>query len=467
MSSAHTPGVGAPEAGSSAEASAAPPSPAEAASVRRAAFVGNSVVVVLAVALVAEAAGWLLLGAGPLRDTLAWGGTGAVAASLLAMVLVRAASPVKTRTRSYQVAWAMGLPGTRWRRWRVALFAVATTSFLVVVVALAWLTQGLTGNGQKISAAGSEVIEAPVIAIDNKAKAGPGRTDGVKADYTVRLPGAQGADAGRKFTVHVLSPKHVKKGETLAVAYAPSKPGLGAVADEDRDEVERKLAGLGISARAWLFTVIGWVAGTMAITVLLLKERGLLPGRRFTGATARSAASVRVAGFVEYRQAPTKKGGTPQTVKAMRMACGGLEVPFAPLSGDAEVAARALDGQTGWLEWDPAQQSGRSASADFVVPDGRRLQGSVPDGKLEPVGPSAGHPHHAGPSQEGEKAVDIGAAYPLALLPSAAAILGLAVALHVPLIALTGSGQWRPFLAVGSLFTIGITAVYNGMKNKS
>ncbi|NLU69591.1 hypothetical protein [Streptomyces sp. HNM0574] len=145
------------------------------------------------------------------------------------------------------------------------------------------------------------------------------------------------------------------------------------------------------------------------------------------------------------------------------MECGGRELWFVPRGCRAKEAARVLAGQEGRLEWDPARQSDRTAPADFVAPDGRRLLGSVPDGRLAPLAEAAGV-RQAGDGGDAGRAVHLGAAYPLALRPASALVMGVAVALHVPLILSTAEGDWRGALAIGGLFAIGGAAVYSAYK---
>jgi hypothetical protein len=211
--------------------------------------------------------------------------------------------------------------------------------------------------------------------------------------------------------------------------------------------------------RTWLFALIGWAGGTVAMVLWLIRSgAGRLPkGRMKGGRGGMSTVSARIDGYVEYMVPRPNK--SPENFHGLQMRCGGQDLAFQVPGCDVKYAATVLAGQSGQLEWPadlpeaPEESLLATTPVDFVAPDGRRLPGSVPTRSLQDLTAQGAVHAMSTPPRAAETAtnhVDLGATWPLTV-PRAALLLLIAVmALPTPLYAVPHAGGWGVALLIAS-----------------
>lgn len=144
---------------------------------------------------------------------------------------------------------------------------------LVVPLALAVGTPTPTGRAAGIASAGAVVRALPVEAVRDVVRDRHRNGSTYHCTVTVTLPPADGAGAGRRvrFRAEFADPAVV--GENVHVAYAPGRPDLGAVGDDDRSAVDRELSGRAMDTSWTLILGAGWLFLTAAFLFLCLTTR--------------------------------------------------------------------------------------------------------------------------------------------------------------------------------------------------
>ena len=130
-----------------------------------------------------------------------------------------------------------------------------------------------TGKAAEIASAGAAVRALPVESVRDVVEDEGKNGSTYHCTVTVTLPPAHGAGSGRRVDFRSVFPDPAEVGEKVYVAYAPDRPELGAVGDNDRDEVARQLTGRAMSH--WLTWILacGWLFLIGAIFYLHLTNR--------------------------------------------------------------------------------------------------------------------------------------------------------------------------------------------------
>ncbi|MFI5523966.1 hypothetical protein [Streptomyces platensis] len=398
---------------------------------------GRWVTLAAPLALVTLTSAWLFLGAGLVRTAAVWLAFGVLALCLGAVGsrVVRAGGP-RDRTYGQAVRAASSAPGggrpaalperlhgTPWPSLRAVGLLVALPTLLCLWIVLAVAEPDSGGRAPALREAGAVTGSFRIAAMEHEVTEGRGRWAHATADYTVLLPPANGQQGGRGVpaTFTAATERRHEVGGTLYVGHVPGHPELGAVGDDQRAEVERKLSGRAVEAST------SWVAAGIWILVTL----ALCAGWWRVGITRRGARTtsedwvalrVRVTGGGKHTDAPPAEGTDQMTarerrdntrqLKCLLLAVDGTDrtVPFhGELS--STVAGTVLTGASGLLVWHPQRRRSKDVLAELIGDDGWQLPGAVPARVAEEAAADAPGPDRAEPSGAGRpvRLLDLGA----------------------------------------------------------
>lgn len=138
-----------------------------------------------------------------------------------------------------------------------------------------------TGKAAEIASAGTVVRLLPVESVRDVVEDRHKNGSTYYCTVTVTLPPADGAGSGRHVEFRSEWSKPPVVGENAYVAYAPDRPGLGAVGDDDRATVDRQLSGRAMS-NFWTWILgLGWlfVIGTICWACLTSRRDQRFPRR--------------------------------------------------------------------------------------------------------------------------------------------------------------------------------------------
>ncbi|MEV7075995.1 hypothetical protein [Streptomyces sp. NPDC093990] len=445
---------------------------------------GRFVAAAAPLALVALTAGWLFLGASLVRAVALWCALALLAScwAILGVSVVRGAGRSRRETYRWAVRAASvssdrgeravpsKMNGTRWLSARLAGAMVAVPTLLALWVTLAAADARGTGTSALLAEADAVIEQRPVVKIENEAAEGSSRVAAATSDLTVLLPSATGGRAVPA-TFQAATKRRLSIGSELYVAYAPAHPELGAIGDDQREDVERQLDGRAVQfGDAW--TIAGfWALATLGPLIYWWRKESLRRPPRTVGSDWK-ALRVTVTGTVQHTDAPPPGSAEAADEKKRRdntrvLRCLVLEgreqrVPFhAQMAG--EPAGAVLTGAQGWLLWHPDQRRGRDVLADLVGDDGWQLPGAVPAQVAEQMEEAGvmGAPH---PDPEHRvQLLDLGAGW----LATASALLlaGITVALGclTVLLLVPDSGAWRVWTAAGGVLALLVTFTAHGV----
>ncbi|MGW1958239.1 hypothetical protein ACWCPI_36760 [Streptomyces sp. NPDC001920] len=228
---------------------------------------------------------WLFMVKSTLRDALVLGCAGALAVLAVSVWALRRASGPSEPARVYRaladhLSQAGGndpgeLPGRL--RGASALWSNEVLVFYVGILALVLpLALGVgeatpTGKAADIASAGAVVRALPVESVRDVVEDAHRNRSTYHCTVTVTLPAADGTGRGQRIDFRSEFPDPAVVGGKVYVAYAPDRPELGAVGDNDRGEVDRRLSGRAMSnwwtwilASAWLVLMATITFGGLA-----------------------------------------------------------------------------------------------------------------------------------------------------------------------------------------------------------
>ncbi|MFI5554197.1 hypothetical protein [Streptomyces sp. NPDC051738] len=444
---------------------------------------GRFVAVAAPLALVALTAAWLLLGATPVRAAIMWGSLALLTVCLLilAVAVVRGGSRSRRETyrRAERAASAtpghgegavpLRLGGARGQSIRMVGVLVAVPALLALGGTLGAADARGTGTSAVLAEADAVIKPLPIVKIENEVADGSSRRADATADFTVLLPSTTGRD-GARATFEATTNQRQAVGGDLYVAYVPDRPDLGAIGDDQREDVERQLAGRAVEVgTAWPIAGL-WVLVTLALVI----------GWWVTGSTRRRARTVgsdwhalrvTVTGAGEHVDAPPA-GGTSvaderkqrentRRLKGLVLQGGGSEIPFHSQMS-SEAAGDALSGTHGWLLWNPRRRRGRDVLADLVGDDGWQLPGAVPVPVAEQIA-KAGLTVPAQPDpQRRVRPLDLGAGWLATASVPVLAGWALALGCLAALLLVPDDGTWRPWTAAAGVLVPALGFAWQG-----
>ncbi|MGX1477872.1 UNVERIFIED_CONTAM: hypothetical protein RKD50_006680 [Streptomyces canus] len=434
---------------------------------------GRFVAAAAPLAVAALTAAWLFLGATPVRTAVLWCSLGLLATCVVVMgvAVVRAGGLSRRETYAWGVRIASTAPdcgegtvplqlgGTRWLTARFVGGMVAVPAMLALWVALAVVDARGTGTSARLAEAGAVIEQRPIVKIENEVADSRHSTADATADFTVLLPSPTGEGVPARFEATTNFRREV--GSHLYVAYVPTHPELGAIGDDQREDVERQLAGRAVQfGDSW--TIGGfWALVTLAPLGYWWKNESPRRPQRTVGPDWK-ALRVTVTGAGKHTDVPPpgspeaadekKRRENTRTLRCLVLEGGGRQVPFHSQM-DGAAAGTALTGAHGWLLWHPHQRRGRDALAELVGDDGWQLPGAVPVQVAEQA-EEAGVMAPAQPDPERRvQTLDLGAGW--LVTASAPVVVGLAVALGclTVLLLVPDSGAWRLWTAAAGVLT--------------
>ncbi|MFI6008460.1 hypothetical protein ACIBAG_06475 [Streptomyces sp. NPDC051243] len=448
---------------------------------------GRFVAVAAPLALVALTAAWLFLGATPVRDAVQWGSLALLTVCLVVLgaAVVREGGRSRRETYGQAVRAASATPGrgegtVPSRLGGAGRQSARMVGVLVAVPALValWATLGAAdGRGSSTSTAladaGAVIRQLPIAEIENEVAEGSSRRADATADFTVLLPSPGGGDPVPA-TFEATTNQREAVGNDLYVAYVPDRPGLGAIGDDQREDVERQLDGREVEvSTVWV------IAGLWALATL-----GPLTGWWMTGSTRRRARTVgpdwqalriTVTGAGEHVDAPPAEGTSPaderkqrentRRLKGLVLQGHGTEVPFHSQMS-SEAAGAVLFGTHGWLLWNPRRRRGRDVPADLVGDDGWQLPGAVPAAVTERITEAQlTVPAHPDP-QRRVRALDLGAGWLVTASVSVLAGWTVALGCLTALLLVPDPGSWRVWTAAAGLLVSALGFLIQGMSRE-
>lgn len=451
--------------------------PAGAAGVRS----GRWVSVAAPLALVTLTAVWLFLGAGAVRTVAIRLAFGVLVLCLCAVAMtVLRAGAVRDRTYARAVRAASSTPGrartgalparlhgTPWPSVRALglLVALPTLGCLWIVLAVAEPDSG--GRAAALREAGAVTGTLRIAAVEHEAIEGRGRQAHATADYTVLLPPAGGQPGGRGVPASFAADTERRQevGGELYVAYVPGHPELGAVGDDQRPEVERKLSGRAVEAQASWVAAGLWFLVATALCVGWWREGVTRRGTRTTG-KGWVALPVRVTGAGKHTDAPPADGtdqaaARQRRAKTRQLTClllgvdgtdRSVNIPFRGEWSTA-VAGTALAGATGLLVWHPRRHRGKDVLVELIGDDGWQLPGAVPARMAQDAAADAMGADRAAPPEAGRQVqlLDLGAAWPATVPKPLLAGLVCSLVGMGALLAVPDNGAWRLWAGAAGL----------------
>ncbi|MDQ1067242.1 hypothetical protein [Streptomyces canus] len=434
---------------------------------------GRFVAAAAPLALAALTAAWLFLGATPVRVAVLWCSLGLLATCVVVLGVAVGRAGGRSRRETY--AWGVRIAsttrvcgegtvplhvsGTRWLSARFVGVMVAVPAMLALWVTLAVVDALGTGTSAVLAEAGAVIEQRPIVKIENEVADSRHSTADATADFTVLLPSGTGGGVPARFEATTNFRRNV--GSDLYVAYVPTHPELGAIGDDQREDVERQLAGRAVQfGDAW--TIGGfWALVTLAPLGYWWKNEISRRPKRTVGPDWK-ALRVTVTGTGRHTDVPPpgspeasdekKRREKTRTLRCLVVEGGGRQVPFHSQM-DAEAAGTVLAGAHGWLLWHPQQRRGRDVLAQLVGDDGWQLPGAVPVQVAEQA-EEAGVMAPAQPDPERRvQTLDLGAGW--LVTASAPVVVGLAVALGclTALLLVPDSGAWRLWTAAAGVLT--------------
>ncbi|MFI1732705.1 hypothetical protein ACH40E_26550 [Streptomyces acidicola] len=216
---------------------------------------------------------WLFLVKSTLRDALVLGCAVVLAVLALSAWALRRASGNPDSTLVYRAladrtsdAGESG-PGAlpvRLRGASALLNGEALTFYggvmaLVLPLALGVGAPTPTGKAAEIASSGAVVRALPVESVRDVVRDRHRNGSTYHCTVTVLLPPADGAGSGRRVAFRSEWPDPAVVGGRAYVAYAPDRPELGAVGDNDRADVDRQLSGRAMSNWSTWILGSGWL----------------------------------------------------------------------------------------------------------------------------------------------------------------------------------------------------------------
>ncbi|WP_152861401.1 hypothetical protein [Streptomyces acidicola] len=219
---------------------------------------------------------WLFLVKSTLRDALVLGCAVMFAVLALSAWALRRASGNPDSTLVYRALAdrtsdakksGPGAPPVRLRGASALLNGEALTFYggvmaLVLPLALGVGAPTPTGKAAEIASSGAVVRALPVESVRDVVRDRHRNGSTYHCTVTVLLPPADGAGSGRRVAFRSQWPDPAVVGGKAYVAYAPDRPELGAVGDNDRADVDRQLSGRAMSnwwtwilGSGWLFLI--------------------------------------------------------------------------------------------------------------------------------------------------------------------------------------------------------------------
>lgn len=238
---------------------------------------------------------WLFMGKSTLRDTLVLGCAVVLAVLALSAWALRRSwgnpGPASVYRALADRASAAGERGpgafpVKFRGVAALLSGEALPLYggvmaLVLPLALGVGVPTPTGKAAKIASSGAVVRVVRVESVRDVVRDRHKNGSTYFCTVTVTLPPGDGTGSGTRAEFRSEWSEPAVVGANVHVAYAPDRPELGAVGDEDRSAVDRELAGRAMSNWWTWILALGWLAlmGILSVACLLSRRDQRFPRR--------------------------------------------------------------------------------------------------------------------------------------------------------------------------------------------
>ena len=412
---------------------------------------------------------WLFMVKSTLRDTLVLGCAVVLAALALSAWALRRSSGNPDPTSVYRAladrASAAGERGpwafpVKFRGVTALLSGEALPLYggvmaLILPLALGVGASAPTGKAAEIASSGAVVRVLQVESVRDVVRDRHKNGSTYFCTVTVTLPPAGRAGSGTRAEFRSEWSDPAVVGGNVYVAYAPDRPDLGAVGDEDRSSVDRELSGRAMSNWwTWILALV-WLAlmGTLSVACLLSRRDQRFP-RRLRGDERALRASI--SGY-DGRGAGKARISLDTSTGPVQLHVHGNNARYVETVGRAE----------GRLVWVPGhnRHGGRKGphrtGAVFISDAGWFIPGGLDPAHEESASAAADHQTSAGSAGE-SRLLDLNGGWILSIPNRLMNVLLLwtlcvvALALPVP------SADWRLILGIAcmvGLLAYGLYAV--------
>ncbi|MFE9024432.1 hypothetical protein ACFYNL_38610 [Streptomyces sp. NPDC007808] len=411
---------------------------------------------------------WLFMVKSTMRDALVLGCAGALAVLAVSAWALRRASGNAEPAEVYRaLADRLSragendpgeLPGrlrgasALWNNEALVVYGAVVALILPLALGVGEATP--SGKAADIASAGAVVRALPVESVRDvvEDEHRNGSTYHCTVTVTVTLPAADEAGRGQRVDFRSEFPDPAVVGAKVYVAHAPDRPELGAVGDNDRADVERRLTGRAMSNWWTWILALAWLVLVVTITFgRLTTRRDQRFPRRLRG--NESVLRARVSGYDGY--------GAGKARISLDIADGvngpvQLHVP-ADNARYVETVGRA----EGHLVWVPGRNRHGSrkgphrTGAVFVGDAGWFIPGGLAPEHEETASARGDHQVPVNPGSEG-RLLDLNGCWILSI-PNRSMNVLLLWTLSVVVLALPAPGvAWR--LVIGIVGTVGLLA---------
>ncbi|MEV5913755.1 DUF3592 domain-containing protein [Streptomyces chartreusis] len=247
------------------------------------------------------------------------------------------------------------LPSRRNQQWRTLGWGVGICTAIIGLVALAAGTPQRSDSVQQIYSAGSEFVSLPAEKVTDLRRVNSRASSSYTATVVVRLPDRATGDEVSA-TVRAKANDPLRSGDRVRVLYAPSQPGLGAVAGDERS-LGSELRGETMPAwQRWSIIAL-WAFGCCVVLEGVSRRHGF---RSFSQlGESDKALRGRYTNVGQYHHDEAGGAGEPSKGKYLEIQ---TEIGYAHfLTRNADKVPQDLQGQQLWLCWDAKRgtQDGR------------------------------------------------------------------------------------------------------------
>ncbi|NUP23901.1 MAG: hypothetical protein HOZ81_49180 [Streptomyces sp.] len=180
-----------------------------------------------------------------------------------------------------------------------ALVAYGAVMTLILPLALGVGVPAPTGKAAEIASAGAVVRSLPVESVRDVVRDRHKSGSTYQCTVTVTLPAADGSGSGKRVDFRSEFPDPAVVGDDVYVGYAPDRPGLGAVGDNDRADVDRQLSGRAMNNWwTWILASVWLVLVGAILFVYLTGRRDQRFPRRLRG--DERVLRARISGYDGY-----------------------------------------------------------------------------------------------------------------------------------------------------------------------
>ncbi|MFJ2005691.1 hypothetical protein [Streptomyces chartreusis] len=363
------------------------------------------------------------------------------------------------------------LPSRRNQQWRTLVWGVGACTAIIGFVALTAGAPQRSDLVQQIYSAGSEFVSLPAEKVTDLRRVNSRASSSYTATVVVRLPDRDTGDEVPA-TVRAKANDPLRSGDRVRVLYAPSQPGLGAVAGDERS-LGSELRGETMPAwQRWSIIAL-WAFGCCVVLEGVSRRHGFRSFSRL--GESDKALRGRYTNVGQYHHDGAGGEGEPSKGKYLEIR---TEIGYAHfLTRDADKVPQDFQGQQLWLCWDAnrgtqdGRFSPRRTPAALVFDSGMVIHGMLNATKAVALTGAGVTFHGSEPPKAAEERPlrlwDPGAKWLGHFGPMMSGLCVTAIACAVPLVfGIDGGWRWA-FGIAGGLSVIGVVGAYLNLISES